>query len=246
MNTFICLIKLPCFGFPFFWVLDGICWPKTRGACYTAGVRLVALGAPRRTLQDQVDSPVQTGRTGCATTHTTEPGGQSRTCFSISPAPGDAKPCGMSRSQQGGTKCATPRVGPPRVRPAGVAGRVVEDNRWVVSAAGANGSRSYEGRGVTTGEGGWAERQDSEVAADRGWWWWPTEAVLVRQFTKRGWKRVGRHSGVGGGLSGKAVLTQNQYPAPSTQQDEQASLTRGQIPKRASQFSLKINKRQSS
>jgi hypothetical protein len=43
----------------------------------------------------------------------------------------------------------------------------------------------------------------------------------------------------------KTVLTQNPHPAPSTQQAEQASLTREQIPKRASQFSLKINKRQS-
>jgi hypothetical protein len=42
------------------------------------------------------------------------------------------------------------------------------------------------------------------------------------------------------------VLTQNPHPAPSTQQAEQASLTHEQIPKRASQFSLKINKRQSS
>jgi hypothetical protein len=35
----------------------------------------------------------------------------------------------------------------------------------------------------------------------------------------------------------------NLHPAPSTQQAEQASLTREQIPKRASQFFLKINKR---
>jgi hypothetical protein len=42
------------------------------------------------------------------------------------------------------------------------------------------------------------------------------------------------------------VLTQNQHPAPSTQQAEQASFTRDSIPKRASQFSLKIKKRQSS
>jgi hypothetical protein len=42
------------------------------------------------------------------------------------------------------------------------------------------------------------------------------------------------------------VLTQNPHPAPSTQQAEQASFTREQIPKRAGQFSLKINKRQSS
>jgi hypothetical protein len=41
-------------------------------------------------------------------------------------------------------------------------------------------------------------------------------------------------------------LTQNPHPAPSTQQAEQVSLTHEQIPKRASQFSLKINKRQSS
>jgi hypothetical protein len=44
----------------------------------------------------------------------------------------------------------------------------------------------------------------------------------------------------------KSVLTQNPHPASSTQQDEQAIFTREQIPKRASQFSLKINKRQSS
>jgi hypothetical protein len=42
------------------------------------------------------------------------------------------------------------------------------------------------------------------------------------------------------------LLTQNLYPAPSTQQAEQAGFTREEIPKRASQFSLKINKRQSS
>jgi hypothetical protein len=44
----------------------------------------------------------------------------------------------------------------------------------------------------------------------------------------------------------KSVLTQNLYPASSTQQAEQTSFTREQIPKRAEQFSLKINKRQSS
>jgi hypothetical protein len=42
------------------------------------------------------------------------------------------------------------------------------------------------------------------------------------------------------------LLTQNPHPASSTQQAEQASFTREQIPRRASQFSLKINKRQSS
>jgi hypothetical protein len=35
----------------------------------------------------------------------------------------------------------------------------------------------------------------------------------------------------------KTLLTQNPHPAPSKQQAEQASLTREQIPKRASQFS---------
>jgi hypothetical protein len=44
----------------------------------------------------------------------------------------------------------------------------------------------------------------------------------------------------------KSVLTQNLHLAPSTQQAEQASFTRERIPRRASQFSLKINKRQSS
>jgi hypothetical protein len=39
------------------------------------------------------------------------------------------------------------------------------------------------------------------------------------------------------------VLTQNPHPASSTQQAEQASFTREQIPRRASQFSLKINKK---
>jgi hypothetical protein len=42
------------------------------------------------------------------------------------------------------------------------------------------------------------------------------------------------------------VLTQNLHLTPSTQQAEQASFTREKIPRRASQFSLKINKRQSS
>jgi hypothetical protein len=42
------------------------------------------------------------------------------------------------------------------------------------------------------------------------------------------------------------LLTQNPHPMSSKQQAEQASLTYEQIPKRASQFSLKINKRQSS
>jgi hypothetical protein len=41
----------------------------------------------------------------------------------------------------------------------------------------------------------------------------------------------------------KSVLTQNPHPASSTQQAEQASFTREQIPRRASQFSLKINKK---
>jgi hypothetical protein len=44
----------------------------------------------------------------------------------------------------------------------------------------------------------------------------------------------------------KSVLTQNPHPAPSTQQAEQASFTHEQIPRHASQFSLKINKRQNS
>jgi hypothetical protein len=47
-------------------------------------------------------------------------------------------------------------------------------------------------------------------------------------------------------MSESQVLTQNPHPASSTHQAEQASFTREQIPKRASQFSLKINKRQSS
>jgi hypothetical protein len=42
------------------------------------------------------------------------------------------------------------------------------------------------------------------------------------------------------------LLTQNPHPASSTQQAEQACFTHEQIPKCASQFSLKINKRQSS
>jgi hypothetical protein len=42
------------------------------------------------------------------------------------------------------------------------------------------------------------------------------------------------------------LLTQNPHLAPSTQQAEQASFTRKEITKRASQFSLKIDKRQSS
>jgi hypothetical protein len=44
----------------------------------------------------------------------------------------------------------------------------------------------------------------------------------------------------------KSVLTQNLHPMSSTQQAEQASFTCEKIPRRASQFSLKINKRQSS
>jgi hypothetical protein len=39
------------------------------------------------------------------------------------------------------------------------------------------------------------------------------------------------------------VLTQNLHLAPSTQQTEQASFTREEITRRASQFSLKINKK---
>jgi hypothetical protein len=42
------------------------------------------------------------------------------------------------------------------------------------------------------------------------------------------------------------LLTQNLHSTSSTQQAEQASFTREQIPRRARQFSLKINKRQSS
>jgi hypothetical protein len=47
-------------------------------------------------------------------------------------------------------------------------------------------------------------------------------------------------------MSWARLLTQNLHPASSTQQAEQASFTREQIPRCASQFSLKINKRQSS
>jgi hypothetical protein len=46
-----------------------------------------------------------------------------------------------------------------------------------------------------------------------------------------------------GRIALEPLLTQNLHPAPSTQQAEQASLTRERISKRASQFSLKINKR---
>jgi hypothetical protein len=42
----------------------------------------------------------------------------------------------------------------------------------------------------------------------------------------------------------KSVLMQDPHSAPSTQQAEQASFTLEQIPTRASQFSLKTNKRQ--
>jgi hypothetical protein len=42
------------------------------------------------------------------------------------------------------------------------------------------------------------------------------------------------------------LLTQNLHLAPSTQQAEQAGFTREEITRCASQFSLKINKRQSS
>jgi hypothetical protein len=42
------------------------------------------------------------------------------------------------------------------------------------------------------------------------------------------------------------LLTQNLHLAPSTQQAEQAGFTREEITRRASQFYLKINKRQSS
>jgi hypothetical protein len=41
----------------------------------------------------------------------------------------------------------------------------------------------------------------------------------------------------------KSVLTQNLHLTPSTQQAEQASFTREEIPRRASQFFLKISKR---
>jgi hypothetical protein len=44
----------------------------------------------------------------------------------------------------------------------------------------------------------------------------------------------------------KLLLMQNLHLAPSTQQAEQAGFTREEITRRASQFSLKINKRQSS
>jgi hypothetical protein len=40
----------------------------------------------------------------------------------------------------------------------------------------------------------------------------------------------------------KRVLTRNPHPAPGTQQAEQAGLTHEQIPKRASQFFLKLTK----
>jgi hypothetical protein len=43
-----------------------------------------------------------------------------------------------------------------------------------------------------------------------------------------------------------ALLTRNLHLAPSTQQAEQAGFTRAEITRRASQFFLKINKRQSS
>jgi hypothetical protein len=46
--------------------------------------------------------------------------------------------------------------------------------------------------------------------------------------------------------SSQQVLMQNLHLAPSTQQAEQAGFTREEITRRASQFSLKINKRQSS
>jgi hypothetical protein len=42
---------------------------------------------------------------------------------------------------------------------------------------------------------------------------------------------------------GEQVLMQNLHPTSSTQQAEQASFTREKIPRRASQFSLKINKK---
>jgi hypothetical protein len=42
------------------------------------------------------------------------------------------------------------------------------------------------------------------------------------------------------------LLTQNLHPTSSIQQAEQASFTHEKIPRRASQFSLKINKRQGS
>jgi hypothetical protein len=40
-----------------------------------------------------------------------------------------------------------------------------------------------------------------------------------------------------------SLLTQNLHLAPSTQQAEQAGFTREEITRRASQFSLKINKK---
>jgi hypothetical protein len=43
-----------------------------------------------------------------------------------------------------------------------------------------------------------------------------------------------------------SLLTQNLHLAPSTQQAEKAGFTREEITRRASQFSLKINKTQSS
>jgi hypothetical protein len=53
-----------------------------------------------------------------------------------------------------------------------------------------------------------------------------------------------------GGAAGKenssplsSLLTQNLHLTPNTQQAEQASFTREEIPRRASQFFLKINKR---
>jgi hypothetical protein len=90
-------------------------------------------------------------------------------------------------------------------------------------------------------------------------------AELERRHVRRGRKRIstpqwssgrGGPSGVRGpaasrrrgGHDGRcrAVLTQNLHPTSSTQQAEQAGFTREQIPRRASQCSLKINKRQSS
>jgi hypothetical protein len=49
---------------------------------------------------------------------------------------------------------------------------------------------------------------------------------------------------LGSGFSN--MLTRNVHLAPSTQQAEQAGFTRAELTRRASQFSLKINKRQSS
>jgi hypothetical protein len=48
------------------------------------------------------------------------------------------------------------------------------------------------------------------------------------------------------GCDSPQLLTQNLHPTSSTQQAEQASFTREKVPRRASQFSLKINKRPSS